>query len=293
MSSEKYYLAHWMSGNLSDDELRNIVGDDEFKRLNKLRNVIASVEPDGPDLEANFSAVKQKLAEVPLKKPKVVRFYYYAAAAVLLICFGIYQVFWFSNEISTGTEITSVWMKDGSNVKVGPSSQIQFPEYFRYNRSIKLDGEAVFDVKKGSTFSVCTDVGNITVLGTRFRVVSRPDFFEVYCYEGKVRVKTGDGTHILTANSGVRSIYNEVENTAHETRQDFKGESKYESAPVSLVMTDIQARTGVAIDYPKEIGNLKFSGTLTMRDVSKALQSVCIPLHLQFKVQDGRYVVYQ
>src|SRR5690606_10386034 len=147
--------------NLSDDELRNIVGDDEFKRLNKLRNVIASVEPDGPDLEANFSAVKQKLAEVPLKKPKVVRFYYYAAAAVLLICFGIYQVFWFSNEISTGTEITSVWMKDGSNVKVGPSSQIQFPEYFRYNRSIKLDGEAVFDVKKGSTFSVCTDVGNI------------------------------------------------------------------------------------------------------------------------------------
>jgi len=51
----------------------------------------------------------------------------------------------------------------------------------------KLFGKAYFDVDKGKTFTVKTDLGTVQVLGTRFDVESRDSIFKVVCYEGSVK----------------------------------------------------------------------------------------------------------
>jgi len=48
---------------------------------------------------------------------------------------------------------------------------------WKNNRQLTLDGEAYFKVEKGSTFTVNTNNGSVTVLGTQFNVNSTRRFF--------------------------------------------------------------------------------------------------------------------
>ena len=128
-------------------------------------------------------------------------------AASIAIILGIFlynpQKIYTSNY---GEQI-SVTLPDGSEMILNAKSIASFDKSsWNVNREVSLKGEAFFKVKKGGKFTVVTDNGNISVLGTQFNVQSQDSFFEVTCFEGKVKVQSNTAKKILTSGKGYRTI---------------------------------------------------------------------------------------
>lgn len=94
------------------------------------------------------------------------------------------------SEIVTGAgEMVTVKLADGSTIRVGPQTTLSvFQE--GNERVAWLNGRAFFAVEKdlSRTFTVRTDLGEATALGTRFEVRSEDREFHVLVVEGSVRV---------------------------------------------------------------------------------------------------------
>ncbi|MEM9985266.1 MAG: FecR domain-containing protein, partial [Bacteroidota bacterium] len=83
-------------------------------------------------------------------------------------------------------------LPDGSSISLNAGSEVRYvPHQWDQHRRLELKGEAYFEVEKGSSFEVATELGIVTVLGTRFNVRARDGKLKVTCYEGRVRVKEG------------------------------------------------------------------------------------------------------
>lgn len=90
-------------------------------------------------------------------------------------------------------------LPDGSNVWLNANTTIEFPLSFtKENRTLFLDGEAFFDVKRDEKhpFIVHTDRYDIKVLGTKFNIESYSDSenFETTLINGKVSLTAHSNT---------------------------------------------------------------------------------------------------
>ena len=97
---------------------------------------------------------------------------------------------------------TSFDLPDGSKVWLNAGSTITFPESFNTKqRSVKLSGQAYFDVKKNTIpFYVETDQFTVKVMGTSFDVLAYPDEEALVTLEhGKVSLETQQGYEAVLA----------------------------------------------------------------------------------------------
>ena len=69
---------------------------------------------------------------------------------------------------------------------------------------MQLLGKASFNVTKGKTFTVSTEAGDVTVLGTKFLVDQQGKKMFVNCEEGSVKVETAQGDALLLHRAGIR-----------------------------------------------------------------------------------------
>lgn len=291
------YLSDWLSGKLSDAQLKQLVGEAEFLAYQKLKNTLEDFTVSEPNMEQNFVAIQQKFEAKKTRKPtKVVPLWRYTAvAAAVLLFFGLFQLFYFSNTTETGFGSTQiVALPDHSQVTLNAKSKLSYPNLFQFNRTLNLDGEAYFEVQKGSTFTVKTALGCVTVLGTKFNVNTHKDFFEVVCYEGKVRVEAKGKIAILTPSERIRFYDHTSENWADtsETKPSWiTGETTFKNVPVHYVIGQFQNQYHVAVDYPKSVENVKFTGAFTNKNKATALKSICIPLNLNYSEHGGKIIL--
>jgi ferric-dicitrate binding protein FerR (iron transport regulator) len=282
------FLSDWLAGKISDEQLKQLVGESDFLDYQKLKNTLGGYTISNPDMDQNFSVIKQKYTSQKSKTPAKVflLWRYVGIAAALLLFFGLFQLFYFSNTNQTGFGITQVLiLPDNSQVTLNAKSKLSYPNLFKYNRTLDLEGEAYFEVQKGSRFTVKTTLGCVTVLGTKFNVISHNDYFEVICYEGKVRVETKGKIAILTPSESIRFYDHISENWADitETKPSWiNGETTFKNVPVQYVLTQFTNQYNVKVDYPKSVENVKFTGAFTNKNKDIALKSICIPLHLKY-----------
>lgn len=88
-------------------------------------------------------------------------------------------------------------LPDKSKVWLNAASTIKFPNKFvGKNRHVQITGEVYFEIakSKGQSFTVSTDNGDVTVLGTHFNVMSYPDEpnEEVTLLEGSIRLSSAN-----------------------------------------------------------------------------------------------------
>lgn len=135
-----------------------------------------------------------------------------AAAAILAVVNGMYQSYktraevenlTASVEVPSGHRI-SMTMQDGTRVWLNSGSSMEYPAVFgKDNRSIKLSGEAMFDVMKDQErpFVIETFACNVKVLGTKFNVTADPSSgtFSTALLQGMVQItaKESDSELIL------------------------------------------------------------------------------------------------
>ncbi len=291
-TSENNYLSSWIEGEITDKELQEFVSEEDFLEFQKLKGFLNSVEIKDLKKEGDYDLLQQKIANKKViekpKSTKIIKLFKFAAvAASIALLFGVFQTLYFSNVVSADVgDKMAVVLKDNSEVIVNSQSTLSYPNYFNLNRTLKLEGEAYFKVEKGSAFTVKTEMGSVTVLGTKFNVVSYDDYFEVVCYEGKVRVEIQNEIYILTAGEHIRFFDESYENWAEEVIDTeppwVHAESSFKSVPIKYVITNFERQYGVKINYPNKYEKIKFSGSFTHKDIEVALKSIFTPLNLTY-----------
>ena len=101
--------------------------------------------------------------------------------------------------VATKGEQNIYELPDGSVATLNAQSSISYePGEWSSARRVELNGEAFFEVKKGTPFLVKTPYGDVQVLGTSFNVDARKDHFSVACFTGSVRVVAASRSQVLS-----------------------------------------------------------------------------------------------
>ncbi|MDW3193211.1 MAG: FecR domain-containing protein [Cytophagales bacterium] len=224
------------------------------------------------------------------------------AAAVVLFFIGL-NVFKSGDPevISTPVEIATtigefeeVTLPDGSQVSLNANSTLSYGS--EWNRTLTLEGEAFFEVTKGSEFTVNTAGGTVEVLGTSFNVFARDKDLVVACKTGKVKVEVAEKSfeQVITPGETIESHKDTIRKTKIEPLMIGKwqtGEFYFEDRPVMEVLDEIQRQYKVTIKTDSLEGKL-FSGYFISSDgLDMALSMVCEPLNLSYNIIDGKDVV--
>ena len=243
-----------LNGSLNDDERKVFEASEEFLSLQKLdRSVKSFKAPEYPvdkELLRLNEGKRGKAKSVTMKwLNPIVRI-----AAVLLVIISTYFFFYLSIDTTIQTasgDTSEFYLPDSSSVTLNASSRASFKErVWKYKRQVMLEGEAFFSVAKGSRFDVETSEGVVSVLGTKFNVKNRLDYFEVVCYEGLVQVESNGTTQKLSPGNGFRLVNGKVEEYDHSKENIpswIAGQSSFISVPIAQVFDEFERQFGVEI----------------------------------------------
>jgi transmembrane sensor len=197
--------------------------------------------------------------------------------------------------ISTQLGETSVYvLPDNSTVTLNADSKISFNKIkWFFNREVALEGEAFFKVTKGSDFTVTSEKGRVTVLGTTFNVNARPGTYEVSCFTGKVSVIAGDESIILT-----KGLHTRLEESGLSNAQPFdtekstwrEGDFYFESARLADVINELERQFGVEIDFEGDSART-YTGYFSNKNLDAALAMVFKPMALTYTIQKDNKIV--
>jgi ferric-dicitrate binding protein FerR (iron transport regulator) len=227
-------------------------------------------------------------------KKRSLKYVGYSIAASIALLIGIF--FWaYIRETRVEcppANMVTVALPDGSQVILNAASVIKYNKRsWNKVRSVQLDGEAFFRVKKGCRFEVVTSNGVVWVLGTTFNVFARDNRLQVYCETGKVAVAANDtvlltpgmkaqtttGLSLITYNAGT-----------HESTWQ-QGDFWFSNAPLKDVIAEMGRQFDVDIRY-NNLGDRYYTGYFNRRSLNEALRTVFYPMQLTFKIDNK--VVY-
>lgn len=198
----------WLEGKISSDEAKSNASDPaSFKVLSKYIEKASSLDiPEKTSKEAAWQSIEARISESPKAKVISINRRYWltgVAASFILIVSAIFlfdRAFEGTVNVSTNlAEVQTIYLPDSSIVHLNAETTVSYSKKgWETDRVLMLSGEAFFEVRRGSNFTVNTANGKVEVLGTSFNVRSRAEDFEVSCKTGRVRV-----TEFLSATTQV------------------------------------------------------------------------------------------
>jgi len=293
MKKKETYLSDWLDNKITDEQLKQFVSVDDYIAFQKIKTSLDKFYVENQDFNASFQSIKDKIQTKKSVSATVIPIWkYISIAASLTILLSL--SFYFSRETSIKTDFgttQNIILAENSVVTLNAKSKLTYSNFFKYNRNLYLNGEAFFQVEKGSKFTVNTTLGKVEVLGTKFNVSNSDGFFEVICYEGKVSVTLKNNKIIILTPDESFQLYNtKTELRVDKTQKSplwITNESSFKNVPFKIILKKITNQYGVQFNYPKSIENIIFTGTFTHNDIDIALKSVCIPLNLKYKMSSA------
>lgn len=289
------FLSRWLNNDLTEEELVSFKQTKEYREYLKITGAMQYFNTPEFNQEAVLQSIKKKTKTQP-KVKKLVPSWMYAAAASIALLFSVVYFLTSSNEIFTTSfgEQLAIVLPDGSEVQLNSKSTLSYKktDWFDGKRTLTLTGEGYFKVKKGSKFSVFTDNGSVQVLGTQFNVKTNSSYFEVLCYEGKVQVQNAEETAVLTQGLSFRKI--EAAASQKGTFSNtlpfwINGESSFNNTPLKYILEELEKQYQIKVSNTSIDGNTLYTGTFSNNNLDLALQTICIPLSIQYVV-DGKTV---
>jgi transmembrane sensor len=300
MENNNDFIKDWLEGKISPQELqsRKKENDAQVQDFEELISRTAGLKtPDTTTpaqawekLSAHMGAARKPEARV-VKMNRWIPLSIAASVSLLIVAFFVFQ----QKTIETALAETTVYaLPDGSEVRLNAGSKISFARFaWSGERRVTLEGEAFFQVTKGSSFTVESAAGTVTVLGTSFNVNARPEYFAVSCYTGKVRVARNGKEVMLT--KGLMTRQHQQGLTAAETFDDKKttwrtGDFHFEGAPLHTVIEELERQYNITINFAGD-GQRLYTGYFNNRDLETALQMVLRPMNLQYKHEKNQIIV--
>jgi len=220
-----------------------------------------------------------------------------AVAASICLMVGITFMMNGGSEVDILTnngETKEIVLPDNSKVILNASSHLAYnEEEWSENRTLKLSGEAYFEVEKGSTFSVESDHGTVQVLGTGFNVFDREDHYKVGCAHGKVSVNANGSEVILT--KGLFSELNGSDLTVPRNSDYIltwtEGLFHFEEATLDEVFKEIARQFNVEVEHHVDAKRL-YSGSFQTGSIERAMTVICDPMNMTFDyIEDEKKLI--
>jgi len=297
---QENYLAKWLNNELSEAELSEFKKSDEYDSYMRIVEASKKIEPPKFDVDQAWNTFKAtQMGQVPKVVPlRPFKQFLRIAAVVAVMMVGSYFYLNSLNETFTTdlAERTEVTLPDTSKVILNADSEITFSEKkWDENRRITLKGEAFFKVAKGEKFTVATENGVVTVLGTQFNIENRNGFFEVSCYEGLVRVSYKGSEQKLHAGSSMVAINGKIMNDKGLTALQpawMNNESSFKSIPLKYVLAEFERQYDVEVKTKNIDTEQLFTGTFSNTDINLALKSISTPSQIRFTLEDDNVLFY-
>ena len=281
---KEYLIKKWLDNELTVAEESTFKNLEEYTFLTALTKDLKEAKLQfNYNEELAFSKLKDKIAIKKGKKTKIVSLKFITRIASIFIL-GISILFYFTNKKTITTQIgeTKVYiLPDSSRVTVDALSNIKLKR-FNWDRNITLNGEAYFEVKKGKKFIVNTKQGSIRVLGTKFNIIERKDYFEIICYEGSVLVTANNKEKILKPGES----YLVIEKKIIETKKLQKNisnwinnKSFFRKTPIKYVLKEFERHYNIKIIANFNTNEL-FTGSFIHDNKKLALKTITLPLNL-------------
>ncbi|MFG6685334.1 FecR family protein [Mariniflexile sp. HNIBRBA6329] len=296
------FLARWISGELTPEELNDFKNSKDYQALNKINEASQLLETPSYNSEALFNSLKTKInTKQQDKAPTVIKLiptWVYGVAASIVLAFGLFYYLNTNKHFETSfSEQLAVVLPDDSKVQLNANSQLDFKSRnWDNNRVLNLNGEAFFDVEKGAKFKVLTQQGIVEVLGTEFNVISRNDYFEVQCLEGKVRVEslTANKEAILLPGKAIRILNKTAEEWGFILIDEpnwVLGESTFMNTPISQVLLSIENQYNIHFDTSNIDLSKRFTGGFTHKDLNLALKTVFVPMEISYSSNGNNQII--
>ncbi|MBT8394336.1 MAG: FecR domain-containing protein [Bacteroidia bacterium] len=284
-------IRKWLDNDLDANELEAFKKLEDYEALVKLSDSVKHFKADEYNSKKELNIVLQTIKSKKSTKNNWLK-PLMRIAAVLVISFGVY--YFTANRNTTVSTLVAekneVELPDMSQVKLNNKSSLTFnKKSWNSEREVELEGEAYFRVAKGSKFSVITQDGVVTVLGTQFNVKQRDNYFEVICFEGSVGVEYKEKSVILKPGYSFLIIDGNLyaKDLDHRVEPSWiNNESYFNSLPYKTVISELERQYGISIETNNiDLAQL-FTGTFKHDDLELALKSVTLPLNLKYQIKN-------
>ncbi len=291
-------LKKYLNNQLSQADRDAFEKSEIYKDYSKLIDTAPSFKSKKFDSKHHFKEIQKTINKSKLKRGKLISIGVISNIAALLV-FGVFvlaDLFTHTENYHTNVAETIEFnLPDDSNVSLAANSNLLLDnKTWLNNRSLKLKGEAFFEVEEGKVFVVNTRMGNVSVLGTSFNVKHRGKLFEVTCYSGKVQVDTGGQSYIIEAGESMQNFDGNVSKSdINKEQPDWKnGFSSFKSVAVAQVFQELNSHFDIQVNYNSINSDTKFTGSFEHGNLELALESICRPLSLGYEIFENKVIIY-
>jgi ferric-dicitrate binding protein FerR (iron transport regulator) len=283
-------IKKWINNDLNQSEMEDFNTCDDVSFLKKISEHVKYLK--APEYDSDLGLVDFKTNYATSKADSSQNWFVYfgrIAASVVVFLGLFFGLSFYETDIRTRiAETQTQTLPDNSIITLNAVSTASYnPLFWFKNRTITLDGEAYFKVKKGSSFRVETKLGTVTVTGTKFKVKQRAKFLEVVCYEGSVSVETSTEQHTVNAGNQFYVLNNKSKlgqtQLIKPTWVDHY--SQFEYTPISLVLSEFERQYNIKLKLINIDTNALFTGRFPHKNLEKAIQSIAIPMNYKIKLK--------
>jgi transmembrane sensor len=221
--------------------------------------------------------------------------------AVMAIAASLALIIWITlpKNVSTtsigAAEQKTITLPDQSEITINAESVVSYvPDKYSKKRTVKLDGEAFFQVEKGEQFIVETPCGSVTVLGTSFNVVARKDRFEVSCYTGKVQVENNkkQSQLLMPGQKAIEQADHKTLSmqpfTVTDTKPEWtKGKFVFTGQSLRVVADELERQYAIQVLLEPGLDDLQYVGFFETGDLQEAVSLITWPLHLEAQIKNN------
>lgn len=224
-----------------------------------------------------------------------------AASFLILIGIGTFMRF-YQVSIHTPAGIHQLAeLPDGSTINLNAASSLKYyPYWWKFNREIRFEGEAYFEVQKGKKFSVISKNGSTQVLGTTFNIFSRNEIYKVTCLTGSVKVTSKTKACVVLKPNSKAQIQSNGQIEVIQNIETFPEISwknnlfLFTAVPIREVFYEIERQFGVTIKTNVSSYALYTGNFSKQPDVEEILSYVCPALGLNYSRKSAKeYVIFQ
>lgn len=204
-----------------------------------------------------------------------------------------------TNVISVGIEQKNVPVNlpDGSKVFLNRNSRIEYPDRFdSQKRTVKLEGEAFFNVEYDATrpFSVDAGKADITVLGTSFNVNTENNKVEVFVTEGKVRLSNKENHSVTLEPGDLGSVIDNRTSKNINTDPNYLAWKTdilvFEGDRLEKVISDLKKVHNINIEIEDaEINNLRVTSVFDNQSPETIIRIICTTFNLEYYKEGNIY----
>lgn len=269
-----------------------------------------------PDLYTHYDSIKSqkweelksklpKKEEAPVRKLKPTKLWPRVAAVFLVLLASIYTFQLVSSEemitIYAQHEKQTIDLPDGSAISLSKGSTLAYNEDFgKKRRSIKLDGEAYFDVERdpNTPFVIDTESSTTTVLGTAFYLSEIDQEVVLDVVEGKVKLDLKSGNDYIKIKDEYIAIdvpSNRVLSTTADINKRYwnTGKLLFDNTPLVDALKEISTLHKTDISYDQDLTECKLNSTFEGNSIEDILDIIAITFQATWQKEKDNYILTQ